>query len=549
MDQAAKQQTAGQDGRGGQSSSVLSGRAFCRDAWLVAPVVAASVAVFLAAPWLDERLVWAEWIGVAAGLVLVRHLRGFRGEGWSLACAAGALLAAFHWAPATLATAMQASYPHGLAVAVPIVLWDALRAVIPFWFACRLGAAPVAAWLPAGLAAAALDAFWPAVFPWKYGYAQIGWPWLVQAADLFGPEVTTFVLFAHAGAIVWALGQTGVVRSAGPSRLGIAAVAVCLLNGIYGLASMAIWEGRVAQAPTLTTALVQANPSDPDGTAALRSLTAARAATAAPPDLVCWPECSAGEFDAQLDSVADPARVARRSRPGTEGGLMAGPAGIPLLCGGLLYEGFPERPKALYQSALLVDAAGGIRGRYDKRHLMPFGEYVPLAEVWPDLRRRFPLVDDFAHGSEATVLVGDGPARIGVMLCYEDMLPATARSLVRGGATVLVSLVNGNSFTTPRTLVQHRQLAQLRAVECRRSLVRCAATGQTCVISPAGKIVAALPLHARGMLAATVPLIDAVTFASRAGPLFPLGCAALAAMLVVGRWRSRLTAGARTPDS
>lgn len=121
-------------------------------------------------------------------------------------------------------------------------------------------------------------------------------------------------------------------------------------------------------------------------------------------------------------------------------------------------------------------------------------------------------------------------------------------SLVRGGATVLVSLVNGNSFTTPRTLVQHRQLAQLRAVECRRSLVRCAATGQTCVISPAGKIVAVLPLHARGMLEATVPLIDAVTFASRAGPLFPLGCAALAAMLVVGRWRARLTSRARTPD-
>lgn len=67
-------------------------------------------------------------------------------------------------------------------------------------------------------------------------------------------------------------------------------------------------------------------------------------------------------------------------------------------------------------------------------------------------------------------------------------------------------------------------------------------------ISPAGKIVAVLPLHARGMLAATVPLIDAVTFASRAGSLFPLGCAALAAMLVVGRWRVRLTSGARTPD-
>jgi len=164
---------------------------------------------------------------------------------------------------------------------------------------------------------------------------------------------------------------------------------------------------------------------------------------------------------------------------------------------------------------------------------MPFGEYVPLADIWPDLRRHFPLVDDFIRGTEATVLAGDGGTRFGVLLCYEDMVPAAARSLVLRGATVLVSLINGNSFTAPRTLVQHRQLAQLRAVECRRSLLRCAATGETCAISPTGRIVAALTLHSRGTLDARVPLIDTLTLANRLGPTFPIGCGIAAAAIAI----------------
>jgi apolipoprotein N-acyltransferase len=535
--------SAGRGGEGVQSPPVLPGRAFSGGATLAAPLVAASVAAFLAAPWLDERLVWCEWVGVAAGLMFVKRLRGLRHEAWALAAATGALATAFHWAPGTLATAMQDSHASGLAAAAPIILWDAVRLVLPFWFACRLGASPIAAWLPAALVASFLDACWPAVFPWKFGYAQIGWPWLVQSADLFGPEFTTFMLFAHAGALVWLLALAGIVRTAGPLRLGGMAAILCLLNSAYGGMAAAWWEARIAKAPSVVATLVQADPAGPAGVEALRALTAERLAAPSPPDLVCWPECSGGEFDARLTSFADPAQVAAMCKPGTDGGLAGGPPGAPLLCGGIIYEGYPERPAALHQSALLVDAAGAIRGRYDKRHLMPFGEYVPLAGIWPDLRRRFPLVDTFSPGTEATVLAADGGLRIGVMLCYEDMVPEAARSLVRGGANLLVSLVNGTSFTAPLTLRQHRQLAQLRAVECRRSLLRCAATGETCVISPTGTIAAALPLHAHGTLDARVPLIDGLTLANRLGPTFPISCglAAAAAVAIRGLRKRRHT--------
>ena len=526
------QSPAGQDGEGGERPAVPPGRAVSFFDRLSAAFLAASAAIFMAAPWLDERLVWCGWIGTAIGLVAVQSLRGWLGEAWTLAAAFCALAIAFHWTPRTLATAMESTYFSGLLVAIPVVAWDAFRLAAPFLLAARVTRSPGLAWLPAALFACAIEASWPSVFPWKLGYAQAGWPLLVQSVDLFGPETATFVFFAHAGAIVWALEAIGMVRRCGPRWIGAAAVIVCLLNVAYGVVSLASWEARIARAPSFTATLVQTNPGDPDGIAALRSLTAARTVTE-PPDLVCWPECSAGEFDCRLDSFADPERLAALSRQEAEGGLLAGPPGVQLLCGGIVYEGYSERPAALRQSALLVAAAGAVRGRYDKRYLMPFGEYVPLADIWPDLRRHFPLVDDFIRGTEATVLAGDGGTRFGVLLCYEDMVPAAARSLVLRGATVLVSLINGNSFTAPRTLVQHRQLAQLRAVECRRSLLRCAATGETCAISPTGRIVAALMLHSRGTLDARVPLIDTLTLANRLGPTFPIGCGIAAAAIAI----------------
>ena len=121
--------------------------------------------------------------------------------------------------------------------------------------------------------------------------------------------------------------------------------------------------------------------------------------------------------------------------------------------------------------------------------------------------------------------------RLGVMLCYEDMVPAAARSLVDASANVLVSLVNGSAFTQPVSLAQHRLLAQLRAVENRRCLLRCAATGETCVITPLGVVATMLPSHSRGVLVARVPLLEGLTLAHRLGPTFPLASGVAAVLL------------------
>lgn len=138
---------------------------------LAAALVALSIAVFVASPWIDQRLVWCEWVGLAASLLVIGRMRGWWGELWTLIAAATALAISFHWAPQVLAYAMNAEPHVGLLATAPIVLWDAVRLALPFWFAARIAADPLRAWLPAALLATTLEAFMPAVFPWKLGYA------------------------------------------------------------------------------------------------------------------------------------------------------------------------------------------------------------------------------------------------------------------------------------------------------------------------------------------------------------------------------------------
>ncbi|MFM7243892.1 MAG: apolipoprotein N-acyltransferase [Planctomycetaceae bacterium] len=495
----------------------------------------------VAAPWLDQRLVWTAWAGAAAALLVIDRIRGCWAESLAVGGAAVAIATAFHWTPEALAVAMATDPAVGLAVAAPIAAWDALRLALPLLIAARLRCGADAAWLPAALVAVVAESTMPAVFPWKLGGAQVGWPVIMQSVDLFGAEGSTFVFFAHAGLLAWLIRCGAAALDRRPRERAMPripravrlAAAVCAANTVYGAAAIAAWTRIATAAPTQPVLLVQADPSAPDGLETLRTLTErACAGHASPPGLVCWPECSGGSYAESLTSLADADHVLANSRPPLAGLRPWEKPRHPLLFGGRIYRGHPDKPRAIHQAALLVDTTLAIRGTYHKRHLMPFGEYVPGAAWLPDLARWFAMQEELTPGTDATVLeLGD--TRIGVLLCYEDMLPAAARSLVDGSAEMLVALINGSAFPSDVTLTQHRMLAQLRAIENRRALARCAATGETCVVSPVGTLDARLPLHVPGVLRAEIPLLGRWTPARQLAGVFPAACGlALAAWAI-----------------
>lgn len=515
-------------------ASRLVGRA---GAWSRTRCIAATalLAVLCGAPWIEPRLVWCGWLGMAGALVLVTRFPWLPGLVCTFAWSALALTAAFYWAPALLAYTMQADLSWGLAVFVPLVLWEAARATLPFWLAARLGARAEAAWFPAALMAVILEAVVPTVFPWRMGYMQIAWPLTVQGVDLLGTGWATIIQFAHAGLLIGlAAAFLQAVRSRSvrpPLRHVLRSGAFWLVsaNLVYGLAAMSYWSNQVERAPVLRVALVQEDPTYQGSADKMLQLTRDVCQRV---DLVCWPESSGGTYEASLDRLSDPQRVFRLSRD-PQRGLRPWPDPMcPLLLGTKTFRGDARRPEEFHQSATLLDRQERIAGRYDKRHLMPFGEYVP-GEGWlPGIDRLFSVSEPVVPGREATVLDAGGGCRLGAMLCYEDMQPTAAQSLTNNSANLLVSLINGSAFDNPLTLTEHRLLAQLRAVECRRYLLRCAATGETCVISPLGQVVDRLPLQTPGVLTATVHLLDARTWACRLGDALAWLCAAALAAYV-----------------
>lgn len=448
-----------------------------------------------------------------------------------------ALTIAFHWSPEAMAYTLSSNFAVGLAVAVPFLIWDGLRLALGYWLAARLTRDVRLVWIPAALLAMTLEWVMPSVFPWGLGLPQLAVSWLVQPVSIFGASWTTLIAFTHAGLFLLLFSAIAArVRSSTSSSPTPAPeilkpqprttrrallLAVCLLagNALFGFWSMAHWSQRMAAADKMRFALLQVDPSFTWSTARLQELTRSVAAQV---DMVCWPESSGGNYELGLDELSDRAEVFGHSRA-PERGLQPWPnPTCELLLGGKCYVGDSENPDELHVTAMLINTQEKITARYHKRFLMPFGEYVPGEETVPGMAELFDMAEHVQPGLKATPIDSQSDAKLGAMLCYEDMVPLAALEMTNEGANVLVSLINGSAFENPYTLTQHRLLSQLRAVECRKFLLRCAATGETCSISPLGEIVDRLPVQQVGVLIAEGALLPGSTQFTRTPWLGPL---------------------------
>ncbi len=234
--------------------------------------------------------------------------------------------------------------------------------------------------------------------------------------------------------------------------------------------------------------------------------------------LLIWPESAAWPYSFERD--AEYRRDLER--------LVA--SGCPVLLNST-----DERPQGFFNSLLLVEASG-VAGRYDKRHLVPFGEYVPLARVFAFLQRIARSAGDYVPGSEPAVLGWRGEA-LGPAICFEVIFPAEVAETVRAGATLLVTVTNDAWYGDTSAPWQHLTAARFRAAESRRTVLRAAITGVSAVIGPDGALDATLGVGERGVLRARVAGRSELTPHSRHPWLVPLGCAAVAALGLAGTRR------------
>jgi apolipoprotein N-acyltransferase len=158
--------------------------------------------------------------------------------------------------------------------------------------------------------------------------------------------------------------------------------------------------------------------------------------------------------------------------------------------------------EAAFNTAMLVGAEGAI-AHYDKVHLVPFGEYVPLAGLFPFLDEIARNAGGYVAASELVLLPWDREG-LGVAICFEITLPAQVAALVRGGATVLVTLTNDSWYGDTSAPRQHFVSARFRAAENRRPLLRAAITGISAVIDPWGRPLERLDVDRAGVLVRNV---------------------------------------------
>ena len=225
------------------------------------------------------------------------------------------------------------------------------------------------------------------------------------------------------------------------------------------------------------------------------------------PWLTVWPETAAPFF-----FMRDPAGTDWLKQ-------MVKATGRPLLFGAPAYE--RNGPDVYYYNrANLLDGQGELLGYYDKVHLVPYGEYVPLRKYFPFFNKLTQASGDYLPGRKAKLLdlAGD---KIGVLICYESIFPNLARSHAAAGADWLVVITNDAWFGHSSAPYQHFAQSVVRSVENRRAVIRAANTGISGVIQPTGRVTSIMDLDVRGVLMGSAPAMKIKTIYTAIGDVGP----------------------------
>jgi apolipoprotein N-acyltransferase len=240
---------------------------------------------------------------------------------------------------------------------------------------------------------------------------------------------------------------------------------------------------------------------------------------APPPEIVVWPESPAPFFinDRQFrTAVSD---IARASHAYVIVGSL-GTAGVST-----------QETRQLFNSAALITPSGEWTSRYDKIHLVPFGEYVPFGALLGFAQKLTKEVGDFVPGANR-IPFDVGRFKAGVFICYESVFPGEIRQFARNGANVFVNISNDGWFGRYGAPRQHLNQARMRAVENNRWLLRATNTGITAAIDPYGRIVDQSPREIYTYLDAPFSTMNGTTFYTRHGDWFPFTCAIISLLMI-----------------
>ena len=371
-------------------------------------------------------------------------------------------------------------------------------------------------------------------FPWELlGYSQYSRLQLIQVSDITGVYgLSALIAFVNGAIFITLLHlikrrwqQTDITKRLATGSM-IALVLGVALTWAYGHWRLQAIDSLIAVAPKTRISVIQANIDQAikwDPAFQIKTIKKynqlSSSVSKQQPDLIVWPE-SATPFYFLYD-VAPSKMVFDGIRQSGTDHLIGSPSFLRT-----------NDVVEYYNSAYLIIPEKKTMGKYDKTHLVPFGEYVPFKKWLPFLGKMVAQVGDFREGKVGQTLPWRN-AQLGVLICYEIIFPGLSRAMAKNNASILVNLTNDAWFGKTSGPYQHFSMTVFRAVENRRSLARSANTGISGFIDPAGRILASTDLLQEAVATQTVPMLKERSIYTQIGDLFARTCLALVLLIML----------------
>ncbi|MFA9445249.1 apolipoprotein N-acyltransferase [Egicoccus sp. AB-alg6-2] len=520
---------------------------------LVAPALAAAAGLAVLASHPPLAWWWVSFLAPALLLAALEHdvstarAQGRRPRPFRLGLLSG--LATF--APMLSWLVLPAGYlAWGLLATVQAAFFGVLAVVVrPLLRSVWLPVATAVGW--AGVEA--WRAIWPLNgFDWgAIAYAHVDGSWLMPVARLVGGRgITLLVVLIGAAAyvVVRDTAQGLLARESGPVEHAVAGARVPVLVLVAALlVSVLATIEPPASTGSLDVLAVQGNDirhweedvAEPSLriTTQMRDQTLAATESGPPPELTVWPEAS-------IDTDPFTERGARFLPL-----LEESAATSRYLLAGMNLDG-PDPRTGFWRTQLLVDGDGAPVGRYDKRRVVPFGEYIPMRTYldWFPPLRQIPR-DILPHPEPHLVEVGDVP--VAVLICFETLFTGVTRTNVLAQDTparIIIAATTDASYGESAEPYQHLAQSRLRAVETGRWVVHAALSGASAFVGPDGQVEQTTPLFTQTSIRMDVPLVDGLTPYLVIGDVVGWATRVGVLLLLLLAFGQRRLAGARTRE-
>ncbi len=368
-----------------------------------------------------------------------------------------------------------------------------------------------------------VDFLYPKLFKHSIGDSQIGFFHFIQVIDIAGMSlVILIIMFTNIGFYQLI---NKIIKKSKIRLINFIFILPLLFSVFYGLLRVNYIEKKQKILKTTFAAMIQGNITGKQKMDSSYFKTnidrynklTKQAAEKYAPDFIIWPES-----------------IFNRAYSGTSRSLETFIYSnySPLILGVTIWTEKPDKSFDITNSALLIEEKKEIL-KYEKRHLLIFGEYIPFEDTLPFLRKLTPLKYSMRPGFSSSIFQINNDVKASMSICFEDIFPDEIRKRTNEGSNLMINITNDSWYGKGLGPLHHSILARLRAIENRRSFYRCTPTGLTTATDLTGKIIAKGKIWEPDIVTARLPLYNGKTVYSYIGEILSYLAVIITVLLIL----------------